>query len=238
MLGRKRVPRIKGIEIRTAEKMKNIICRIREGCSVNGGSLPIRLGFENLIFGYGKKDPLFNGADFDVRDKGIVLFKGDNGTGKTTILKLLVGFVSPQSGNVFCEADGAIGYSSANGSDVDPYVTCGDFMSDCLDGKNTLDLSEVLKSLDIFGKEQCRGLELSSGQIKKLSVFRAFVKSRCCVFLDEPLSFLSSRFKNEVIELIKCLKETMRILVIDHSEEFDRDADQVYEIRDKQIFRR
>jgi ABC-type multidrug transport system ATPase subunit len=218
--------------------MKSLISKIKAGWSAGSGSLnlPVRLGFENITFGYGGEDSLFENVNFKFEGKGLVLFKGDNGIGKTTILKLLTGFVSPRTGKVVCEADGAVGYSSADGSDVNPYVTCDSFLSDCLCCGNAQDLKEVFNSLNLFGKEKYRGLELSSGQIKKLSVFRAIAKSRCCAFLDEPLSFLGYRFKNEIVELIKYLKVTMTILVIDHSKEFDKDANRIYEIRDKQIF--
>lgn len=191
--------------------------------------------FKNVTFGYKNEEIILENTNFKISNNGLTLLKGNNGTGKTTIFKLLTKFEQPRSGYVICTGNSIIGYSSAKGDDVNSYIKCNSFLSDCLGDLTTNYLSPVLDFLNLQKCKDQRMLELSSGQRKKLSIFRAFIKSQSCMFFDEPLSHLDISFQQIVVEQIIKMKETMNILIATHTDKFDSSASHIYEIKDKSI---
>lgn len=102
--------------------MENLIQSIRNQKHDSTSLLTNRLGFEDVTFAYDDTQLVFKNANFDFSNNGLILFKGSNGSGKTTIIKLLTNFISSNSGKVICETNGSIiGYSSANGNDIFAY---------------------------------------------------------------------------------------------------------------------
>jgi len=215
--------------------MENLVQSIRNAKHNGIPKSTVTVGFENVTFEYEKNETVFESANFSFSNNGLVLFKGCNGTGKTTIFKLLTKFKNPKSGTVSCDDSSIIGYSSANGSDINSYIKCDSFLSDCLENWEEQYLSSVLDFLNLQKSKDHRMLELSSGQRKKLSIFRALTKSQYAIFLDEPLSFLDVSFQQTVVDNIKQLKETMSILIATHTDKFDDIADYIYEIQNKNI---
>ena len=55
---------------------------------------------ENLTFSYGKKE-ILKGISFEINSSDIISILGPNGCGKTTLLKILLGFLKPSSGEVY-----------------------------------------------------------------------------------------------------------------------------------------
>lgn len=195
----------------------------------------LTFSFENVDFEYENEESVFEKANFKFSNNGLFLFKGNNGTGKTTIFKLLTKFKKPNLGTVTCDTNGTIGYSSANGNDINAYIKCDTFLYDCLGDERRHLLTYALNCLNLQKCKDHRIIELSSGQRKKLSIFRAFTKSQYAMFFDEPLSFLDVTFQQTVLEQIEELKKTMSILIATHANKFNEIADVIYEIRDRKI---
>lgn len=215
--------------------MIDIIKELRKG--KNDVELTSDLELNNVTFAYSNDDIVFEEANFINNKNGLTILKGHNGSGKTTIIKLLTNFVYPQVGEVICKTKGPIGYSSANGSDINSYIKCDCFLKDCI-GDNTPNLlNESLKWLNLESCRDHRIIELSSGQRKMLSLYRAFTKSDHCLLLDEPLSFLDKSFQKTIIGIIEELKDKMTILMTSHTDKFDNISDCVFEIKDKKIIR-
>lgn len=70
--------------------------------------------FENVAFGYGD-NLIFSGADFAISEGERVGLIGSNGEGKTTLIKLIVGDLLPDSGNIFIKNGSKFGYLEQNG---------------------------------------------------------------------------------------------------------------------------
>lgn len=215
--------------------MEDLIQNIRDLKDINSKSSKETLGFKNVTFGFDNKETIFENANFTFSNNGLVLFKGNNGTGKTTIFKLLSGFKEPKSGTVTCSNNNIIGYSSAKGDDINSYIKCDSFLFDCLGNLKSQYMSKVLDFLNLKNCRDHRIIELSTGQRKKLSIFRVFTKSHFCMFLDEPLSHLDINFQETVIQQIRVLKKTMSIVIATHTDRFDTISNCIYEINNKSI---
>ena len=173
--------------------------------------------FENISFQYDSKTKIFDNASFTLEKGKSTALIGVNGCGKTTLLKILSGY-EVSNGNKHSNGH-IIGYSSAEGLDVNPYLTCKKIISLCLGDLNDKYLLNVLEVLQLKSLYKSRIMSLSSGQRKKLSIFKAFVTGKDIVFLDEPSAHLDIATRDQVIRIIIEFKKIVPIILITHSKE-------------------
>ncbi|MBV5315244.1 MAG: ATP-binding cassette domain-containing protein [Prolixibacteraceae bacterium] len=186
--------------------------------------------FENISFKYDSDTKIFEDASFRLEKGKSTALIGVNGSGKTTILKILSGF-EESSENMHVNGH-VIGFSSAEGLDVNPYLTCKKFISICLEDLVEKYLLSVLKVLHLESVYKSKIITLSSGQRKKLSIFKAFVTGKDIVFLDEPSAHLDIETRDQIIEIILGLKKSIPIILITHSKEILTSCvDNIYKVR-------
>ncbi|GAA0123616.1 MAG: ABC transporter ATP-binding protein [Clostridium argentinense] len=180
----------------------------------------------NLTFGYGDKKVL-NNISFNINNGDKLLIMGDNGTGKTTFIRVLMGLYDDYHGEIFineielrdinkdCLRD-KISVVSQN-----PYIINDSLYNNLTLGRE--DISEdhvrkVIKELkleDIVEKDLGEnGAHISGGQRQKISLGRAFLRKSNVVILDEPTSFLDREAMDKVMRRIKELDSTC--IVISH----------------------
>lgn len=169
----------------------------------------------NLSFSYNKNQVLFNNLSFLFQGAGLYSISGQNGIGKTTLLKLLGGLLNPRKGRIFInDVDIVKNYEY-------PFVSSSLFLSPTeFEKEETLKSiikflnisrnNEILKSLKIDINKQY-GI-LSEGQKNKFRIYCAMF-SKGIVLLDEPLKSLDEKGKELVSELLLDLS-TYKLLVI------------------------
>jgi len=167
--------------------------------------------FENVVFTYPKTDEkILNGVSFEIKQGQRVALVGENGAGKSTIIKLLCRLYKPDSGRILI-----------NGKDIQTVditalrrifsvvfqdfckytlslrenVALGD-LSKINDGealKNALKmgLADEIAELDTpLGKIEENGIDISGGQWQRIAVARACLPDSAFVILDEPTASL------------------------------------------------
>lgn len=170
-------------------------------------SLPPRLEFKDVNFSYQSNRPVLCGANFCVEPGEKVAIIGQNGSGKSTILNLLLRFYTPNSGEI--TADGVSvsqlpldEYRSLfSVVSQEPYLFLGDIADNVdLTGQaapdrvatamETSGVANYLKRMPDRAKTQIgrNGARLSGGEKQKLAVARALVKDAPVVILDEAAS--------------------------------------------------
>ncbi len=204
---------------------------------------PPLLDISGLTSGYGGIQVLW-GVDLQVRANESVVLLGANGTGKTTLLKSVMGLVEPWAGRIVLD-----------GSDVtrlrtDVKVQRGmAFMSDTAGfpdlsveenlrvGAQLLSKSELRVSIEevyaIFPilAERRRSLagSLSGGQRKMLGIAKALAGRPHLLVMDEPSSGLSPLFVKEVVRtLVRLREKQLALLVAEQNVKFLDLADRVY----------
>jgi len=186
--------------------------------------------FDDISFKYNSNVVVFENASFKLECGKSTALIGVNGSGKTTILKILSGF-EKSNGNMHSN-EHIIGYSSAEGLDMNPFLTCKKLISLCLEELNNKYLLNVLETLQLKNVYGTRIISLSSGQRKKLSIFKAFVTGKDIIFLDEPTAHLDIEAIDQVSDTINCLKNTVPIIFISHSKELIKKcADNIYKVK-------
>lgn len=160
--------------------------------------LGIPVSIQNLSYKYGK----INGLNLEVPAGGRLMILGENGTGKTTLLRLLCGIYKPDSGSILVD-----------GKPVDklPKYTIGYIpqLSE-LQEEQSFDLTaEEVVGLGINGKP-----EKSGGKSRRDLVEQAMRRTGCAHLAGRKFSVLSGGEKQKV-SLARCLAQKARLLLLD-----------------------
>jgi len=158
---------------------------------------------------------------------------GPNGGGKTTLLKLILGLVKPQKGNII--------YHTEQGSIQDfigylPQVRKQDYHFPISVNEVVLSglLSKERKRFNSYSKENkllahqllermgvlhLKGKAigtLSGGQMQRVMLCRSLISSPRLLILDEPNTYVDNQFESDLYELLKELNSKMAILLVSH----------------------
>jgi ATPase subunit of ABC transporter with duplicated ATPase domains len=145
------------------------------------------LSVERLEFGYGE-DTVVKGFDLKVKQGDKIAIIGTNGVGKTTILELLMGNLTPKSGTVNWGQTVSVSYFPQNTTDV---ITGDMKLYDWLQGVNAKwHIDEIRKCLGrmlFSGEEQEKSVkDISGGEKHRIMLSKMMMESSNFLVLDEP----------------------------------------------------
>src|SRR5579875_2126450 len=216
---------------------------------------PIRRGFElrNVSFAYpGSSRLVLQDLNFTLRAGERVALIGENGQGKTTIVKLLTRFYDPTEGQVLLDGIDLRDYDLE-----DLYREIGvifqDFMRyemtarenvavgriEAIDNQEQIAAAahksladEVIERLpgkydQMLGRRFESGVDLSGGEWQKLALARAYLRDAQVLILDEPTAALDARSEYEVFERFAELTGGKMALFISHRFSTVRMADRI-----------
>jgi len=200
--------------------------------------------FKNVSFSY-EDSPTLHNVDFKMEDGQFIGILGPNGGGKSTILKLTLGLLSPASGTLTV-TDKKIAYLSqtTSTSDRDFQCTVEELVSlGAISGKKLFldkkDKAKVKKTLEDFGLYPLRKRlinELSGGQLQRVRVAKALVGDPSLLVFDEPDAGMDEENHHNLIHLIEDLHEQGKsILFVSHHPHDLEKADAIYFIEDGKI---
>jgi ATP-binding cassette, subfamily B, bacterial len=205
---------------------------------------PIRLGFEfqNVSFSYpGSSRLILDNVNLRLEPKAHVALVGENGQGKTTIVKLLTRLYDPTAGQILLD-----------GVDLREYnldslwreigVIFQDFTKYEMTASENIAVGDIaqidnsfrvraaaMKSLaekvvrklphgynQVLGRMFEGGVDLSGGEWQKLAIARAYLREAQVLILDEPTAALDARSEHEVFERFAELTRGRMALLISH----------------------
>jgi zinc transport system ATP-binding protein len=202
---------------------------------------------ESVDFSYNRL-PTLSAIDLTVTAGEFLGIVGPNAGGKSTLLKLILGQLQPQSGKIRvlgkepCKASRHVGYVPQYPSfprdfpiSVEQVVLLGrlgvksrgSWLSRLWPGKFSRDdlsaVSKALKEVEADNIADRQIGSLSGGQLQRVLLARALVGEPEILILDEPTANIDQRMENEIFDLLKILNKRMTILVVSHDVAFISD---------------
>lgn len=180
---------------------------------------------------------VLNELSFHVSPGQIVGIVGPSGVGKTTILKLITGILTPDSGRVRV-ADIAVGYVFQEPRLL-PWRTALDNVAAPLRAKGwdkkqaRLAAADWLQRVELAGFESYHPAELSGGMAQRVSIARAFAAEPRILLMDEPFSNMDATLKGALIDILQGIireHETTVVYVTHELTEALRLADRIVEL--------
>ena len=143
---------------------------------------------------------LFNNINFEIKRGERVALIGNNGTGKTTILKLINGIIQPDSGSIYLGAKVAIGYYDQEHHVLDPDKTLFQEIQDAYPDLNNTQIRNTLAAFLFTDDDVFKYIrDLSGGERGRVSLAKLMLSNANLLILDEPTNHLDIVSK-EILE--------------------------------------
>lgn len=202
----------------------------------------------------GSNTKALNNVSVTFDNKGMTFILGKSGSGKSTMLNILGGLDSYDSGDMII-----LGKSSKDFTqkDFDSYrntyvgfifqefnlleeydVYQNIVLALQLQQKeiNENEVDELLDKLELTHLKNRKINELSGGQKQRVAIARALIKNPKIILADEPTGNLDSDTGNQVMELLKNISKEKLVVMVSHDEEYAKKyADRIIEVKDGQI---
>lgn len=195
-----------------------------------------------------------NGMSLQIEKGELCIIMGASGSGKTTLLNVLGGLDSLKSGELVVDKKKVSGMSPKELSayrrecvsfvfqfyNLIPDLTVMENIRIVSDiSKNTLDINEVMKAVDITELKNRFPNELSGGQQQRAAIARAIVKNPSILLCDELTGALDSKTSKEVLKFVQKVNAEFgsTVVIITHNQEIRKMADRIIEVKDGKIIR-
>ena len=203
--------------------------------------------FNRVSFDYDRGGCLFTDLKFSIKKNETTAIVGTSGTGKTTVVNLLLGLFAPSKGRIMIDGVDLreydiesfrkkIGFVSQDSflfhsTIFDNITFCSNEYSeaDVIEAAKLANIHEFIMSLrdgykTIVGE---RGSKLSGGQQQRLAIARALIRKPEILILDEATSSLDAKSEEEVHRAISGLAHKYTVIMIAHRLSTLKGADRV-----------
>lgn len=191
---------------------------------------------------------LFNIEDFTISKNGLYILKGDNGTGKTTLLNLLAGVYSV---NQIKEKCGYFRIAENQKEEIsylyNPAMLFNGSVRENIILSETESEEELSKMRNLLKRFNAKDenyevktnpANLSLGEGQKLFLIRTFMQGKNIVLLDEPSANLDVDSKVILRDFLKEEKENSIIILIAHDLLYEEISDEIYVVVDKKLVKK
>ena len=192
-------------------------------------SAPVVVSMDRVSFTYAGVDVLRD-VSFEFYEGDFVGIIGPNAGGKTTLLKLILGLLRPDSGSIRVlgvspdEARGLVGYVPQYAHfdrsfpiRVRTAVTMGTLGRGRTGDAVASDaVARALEQVELHGVADRQMGSLSGGQLQRALIARALVTAPKLLLLDEPTASLDTKIGRSVYELLEELAEKITVVLVSH----------------------
>lgn len=182
------------------------------------------------------KEALFTDLDFEIKRGEKVALIGGNGTGKTTILKMINHIVSKDTGTIMLGSRVHIGYYDQEHQVLSLHKTIFEEISDAYPDLNNTKIRNVLAAFLFTGDDVFKKIEdLSGGERGRVSLAKLMLSPANFLILDEPTNHLDIQSKSILEDAIR--NYTGTVLVVSHDRYFiNRIATRILELKDQKLY--
>jgi ABC-type bacteriocin/lantibiotic exporter with double-glycine peptidase domain len=214
-------------------KQINIDRIVKPDINITKGSVIIK----NLTFGYSDDKKIFNNFNLEIKPNDKVAIVGKSGNGKSTLIKLIMGYYKVPNGTIFIDDQDINSYSLSSirmkisyinqntklfNKSIYENINYGNNMT--TEYISTLilkyNLQNIFKNLPhgFDTKVGVNGDSLSGGQKQIIQLLRCYSKNNKIIILDEPTSALDNETRLVVLQIIKDISINSTLIIITHDE--------------------
>lgn len=194
------------------------------------------LKLENITFAYLRKKKILRNINLIIKKNSMVSIIGKSGTGKTTLINIILGLITPQKGTIYFD-NKTVKLNNYNWQKKIGYVAQDVFIMDesiknnILFGRKlnyskrkinnlikSLDLDDLIKNLDngINTKVGDKGSRISGGEKQRIGIARALLSDPELLILDEATASLDAETEEKIIKNIKRNYKKTTIINVSH----------------------
>ncbi|OLS02195.1 ATP-binding cassette domain-containing protein [Tissierella creatinophila] len=214
-----------------------------KGIEINETLTKVKL--KGVKFSYNERKEIFKDLNIEINNEKIFSIKGKNGTGKTTIIKMVIGLIDPKEGRILInnydikDLDKKALRERISIIDQKTFLFNDTIKNNILYSSTTKNINEleerykhIVKKLSIdqiFKKHEGNGdllvgqngIKLSGGEVQKISVARALMKDADIIIFDEAVVNIDESTKKIIKEIILKEFKNKIVIIIDHTGYFD-----------------
>ena len=206
--------------------------------------------FENVDFCYESKKLILNNVSFEIKKNSIFGICGSTGSGKSTIINLLLGFYRPYKGNIYVDDNllkkdnilkwqENLSYVPQKVYLIDDTILANITFEDKTENMNKDLLNKAIEVAELkqFITEQKNEInhiigedadKISGGQKQRIGIARAIYKNSNTLILDESLNSLDINTKEKILNRLKLINK--KIILISHQKSDLKICDEIFEI--------
>ncbi|MDO8748008.1 MAG: ABC transporter ATP-binding protein [Candidatus Omnitrophota bacterium] len=218
----------------------------------NFSTLKASIEFKDVHFSYKDRPPFLKGLNFTIEALKTTAIVGKSGSGKTTIVNLLLKLIKPGQGEILVDGVSLNEYTSESWLrqisfvSQEPFLFHADIKDNITFGDKGYSMREVVRAAEIAHADEFietlpdryetivgeKGMKLSAGQQQRIAIARAILRNPAILIFDEATNSLDNISEEMIQKAMREISGTKTVIIVAHRLSSIRDADNILVIKD------